>query len=140
MDKTLGLSAGRSRVRIPGRGKCSLRTIEVDARVKYPLYLFTAGPSGIRGAKQVTGVGWTVRGKKRVGNKADVTDRFPDICRYCTSVTMSDDIGCDKCPHWFHPIVQCIVLKLSTIECIQDEVCCSCRCKLSNNDCLNFYS
>ena len=26
MDKTLGLSAGRSVVRIPGRGKCSLRT------------------------------------------------------------------------------------------------------------------
>ena len=41
MDKTLGLSAGRSGVRIPGRGKCSLRTIAVDARVNYPLYLLT---------------------------------------------------------------------------------------------------
>ena len=39
MDKTLVLSTGRSGVRIPGRGKCSLRTIAVDARVKYLLYL-----------------------------------------------------------------------------------------------------
>ena len=38
MDKTFGLSAGRSGVRIPGRGKYSLRTIAVDAIVKYPLY------------------------------------------------------------------------------------------------------
>ena len=41
IDKTLGLSAGRSGVRIPGRGKCSLRTISVEARVNYPLYLYT---------------------------------------------------------------------------------------------------
>ena len=39
--KILGLSAGRSGVRIPGRGKYSLRTTAVDARVNYPLYLFT---------------------------------------------------------------------------------------------------
>ena len=38
MDKALGLSAGRSGVRIPGRGKCSLRNIAVDTRVKYPLF------------------------------------------------------------------------------------------------------
>ena len=38
MDKTLGLSAGRSGIRIPGRGKCSLRTIAVDARVNYRLF------------------------------------------------------------------------------------------------------
>ena len=31
MDKTLGLSSGRSGVRIPGRGKCSLSTTAVDA-------------------------------------------------------------------------------------------------------------
>ena len=35
VDKTLGLSAGRSGVRIPSRGKCSLRTTAVDARVNY---------------------------------------------------------------------------------------------------------
>ena len=40
MDKTLALSAGRSGVRIPGRGKCSLRTIAVDAKIKYPLYFW----------------------------------------------------------------------------------------------------
>ena len=39
MDKTFGLGAGRSGVRIPGRGKCSLITTAVDARVNYPLYL-----------------------------------------------------------------------------------------------------
>ena len=38
MDKSLGLSAGRSGVRILGRGKWSLRTTAVDARVKYPLF------------------------------------------------------------------------------------------------------
>ena len=38
MDKTLGLSAGRSGVRIPGRGKCSLRTTAIDARVNYSLF------------------------------------------------------------------------------------------------------
>ena len=37
MDKTFGLGAERSGVRIPGRGKCSLRTTAVDARAKYPL-------------------------------------------------------------------------------------------------------
>ena len=41
LDKTLGICTGRSGVRIPGRGKCSLRTIAVDARVNYPLYLST---------------------------------------------------------------------------------------------------
>ena len=30
MDKTLELNAGRSGVRAPGRGKCSLRTIAVE--------------------------------------------------------------------------------------------------------------
>ena len=35
MDKTLGLSAGRSEVLIPVLGKCSTA---VDARVNYPLY------------------------------------------------------------------------------------------------------
>ena len=44
MDKTLGLSAERSGVRIPGQGKCSLRTIAVDARVKYPLYIVSLTP------------------------------------------------------------------------------------------------
>ena len=39
MDKSFGLNAGRSGVRIPGWSKCSLRTIAVDAKVKYPLYL-----------------------------------------------------------------------------------------------------
>ena len=38
MDKSLGLCAGRSGVQIPGRGKCSLRTIAFDARVNYPLF------------------------------------------------------------------------------------------------------
>ena len=37
MDTTLGLSAGRSGVRIPGRGRCLLGTTPVDARVNYPL-------------------------------------------------------------------------------------------------------
>ena len=40
MDTTLRLCAGRSGVRTPGWGKCSLRTTAVDARIKYPLYLF----------------------------------------------------------------------------------------------------
>ena len=103
----------------------------------------TAAPSGSRGAKQGTGMGRAVKGKSRVGNQADVTDKSPDICGFCTSVTMSDAIGCDKCPQWFHPTVQCTGLKLPTIKCIQDEggdavrfVCCSCRCKPSNNDSL----
>ena len=34
------LNAGRSGDRIPGRGKCWLRNTAVDARVKYPLYLY----------------------------------------------------------------------------------------------------
>ena len=38
MVKTFGLGVGTSGVRIPGQGKCSLRTIAVDARVKYPLF------------------------------------------------------------------------------------------------------
>ena len=43
MDNTFGLSAGRSRVQIPGRSKYSLRTIAVDAKVNYPiLYLLVA--------------------------------------------------------------------------------------------------
>ena len=42
MDKTLGIRAVRSRFRIPGRGKSSLRTIAVDARVKYLLYILLA--------------------------------------------------------------------------------------------------
>ena len=33
MDKTFGLSAGKSEVRIPGRGKYLLRTTAVDARI-----------------------------------------------------------------------------------------------------------
>ena len=37
MDKTFGVSAGRSVVQIPGWGKCSLRTTSVDARVNHPL-------------------------------------------------------------------------------------------------------
>ena len=44
MDETLELSAGRSGVWIPGRGKCSQRTVAVDARVKYPLYLSQGSP------------------------------------------------------------------------------------------------
>ena len=40
MDKTLELSGGRSGVQISDRGKCSPRTTVVDARVKYPPYLF----------------------------------------------------------------------------------------------------
>ena len=40
MDNTLELSAGRSRVQILGRGKYSFRTIAVDARVKYPFYIY----------------------------------------------------------------------------------------------------
>ena len=40
IDKTIGLNAGRSGVRIPSRGKCSLRTIAVDARVNFPVYLY----------------------------------------------------------------------------------------------------
>ena len=39
MDETIILNAGRLEVRILGRGKYSLITIEIDARVKYPLYL-----------------------------------------------------------------------------------------------------
>ena len=39
MDKTLGLSTERSGVRIPDRGKWSLITIAVEARVNYPTYL-----------------------------------------------------------------------------------------------------
>ena len=39
MDKTFGLNAGKSGVPIPGRGKCSLITIKIYARVKYLLYL-----------------------------------------------------------------------------------------------------
>ena len=38
--KPLSLSAGRSRVQILDRGKCSLRTIAVDAKINYPSYLF----------------------------------------------------------------------------------------------------
>ena len=41
MDKTLELSAWRSRVQIPGWGKYSLTTTAVDARVNYQLYLFS---------------------------------------------------------------------------------------------------
>ena len=40
MDKTFGLSGGRSVVRIPSRDKFSLKTIPVDARVKYSLSLY----------------------------------------------------------------------------------------------------
>ena len=39
LGKTLELSAGRSGVRIPGRGKSSLKILTVDARVNYPLCL-----------------------------------------------------------------------------------------------------
>ena len=38
LDKILGISAEKSGVRIPGRGKCSLRTKAVAARVNYPLF------------------------------------------------------------------------------------------------------
>ena len=41
VDEALGLSAGRSGVRIPDRGKCWLGTTAVDARVNYPLYLYS---------------------------------------------------------------------------------------------------
>ena len=37
------LNVRTSRVRIPGRGKCSLRTIVVDARVNLKLYLSKLG-------------------------------------------------------------------------------------------------
>ena len=40
MIKPSRLNAGISGVRIPGRGKCSLKTTAVDARVKYPLYFY----------------------------------------------------------------------------------------------------
>ena len=39
MKKTMELIAGRSGVKTPGRGKFSLRTIAVDARISYPLNL-----------------------------------------------------------------------------------------------------
>ena len=39
MDKTVGLGAGRSGVRIVGRGESSLRNTAVDTGVKYPLQL-----------------------------------------------------------------------------------------------------
>ena len=42
MDNTLGLSTGRSGVRIPGRGKCSRKTTAFHARVKYPLTLLNS--------------------------------------------------------------------------------------------------
>ena len=38
MDKTFEINAGRSGVRIPGRSKCSLRTIAVDSRINYQHY------------------------------------------------------------------------------------------------------
>ena len=38
MDKTLDKTAGRSGVRIPGRGKGSQRTTAVDPRVNDPLF------------------------------------------------------------------------------------------------------
>ena len=40
MDKTLELTAGRPGVRIPGRGKCSLRTICSWCEGKLPTLLF----------------------------------------------------------------------------------------------------
>ena len=48
MDKTLGLGTGRSGVRILGRGKCSLRTIAVNARVNNLLYLFSGGFQSVK--------------------------------------------------------------------------------------------
>ena len=45
MDRTFGLSAGRSRV-LPGQGKCSLRTMAVDAKVNQQLYLTMLGDQG----------------------------------------------------------------------------------------------
>ena len=43
MDKTFRLSAGRSGVRIPGRGKFLLRTKVIDAMINYPLFYFFRG-------------------------------------------------------------------------------------------------
>ena len=39
LDKIFECFAGSSGVRIPGRGKCSLRIIVVDVRANYQLYL-----------------------------------------------------------------------------------------------------
>ena len=50
LDKILGLSAERSGVRIPGRGKCSLRTTVVHTNVNYPLYLYISLYSRLKGA------------------------------------------------------------------------------------------
>ena len=41
MDKTLGLNGGKSGFQIRGRGKSSVRTLAVDARVKYLLTFIT---------------------------------------------------------------------------------------------------
>ena len=44
MDKTIGLNAGRSWFRIPGRRNCSLRTTVVDAVVNHQLdFFFSSG-------------------------------------------------------------------------------------------------
>ena len=45
MEKTLLLGVRRSGVWIPGWGKCSLRTITVDTRVKYSRHLFPPSKS-----------------------------------------------------------------------------------------------
>ena len=47
INKTFGINAGRSGVRILDWGKCSLRILVVDARVKYPLYLTNLFQLGI---------------------------------------------------------------------------------------------
>ena len=53
MDKTFGLSAGIPGVRIPGGGKCSLKTIAVDARVNHQLYLLAMGDQGFESLVEV---------------------------------------------------------------------------------------
>ena len=53
MDKTFGLDAGRLGRLILSGGKCSLRTMAVDARINRQLYLKTLAEQGVESKVEV---------------------------------------------------------------------------------------
>ena len=69
-------------------------------------------------------------------NSASTVVSDDTLCGICSLVVGDDGIGCDRCPHWFHPSTQCTGLKDQSIQCILSDggagicyVCTACRCQ-----------
>ena len=90
----------------------------------------------VRGNQPSRGAGRGRVTRNVTPNSASTVVSDDTLCGICSLVVGDDGIGCDRCPHWFHPSTQCTGLKDQSIQCILSDggagicyVCTACRCQ-----------